>query len=289
VEERAELLTILCEDADELVRERAENALVSQNVDSFAAALGGEHPAIQLFRYCGRNLVDKPAIAAGLVRSSRCPLEFLAPAVRALPTSFVQELMQDLDRLSSNRSLASALLQSPSLTVEQRQQLEELVADKPESESTFAAAVADIDITNEKRATLLQRLAGMRVVERVQLALKGNREERMALIRDPCKVVQRAVLQSSRLTDREVETFASMASLTDEVLRLIATNRKFRRNYSVVTNLMNNPKTPLDVSLHMLPSITASDLKKLTGNRNVSETLRTAAMRLQVQRTRPSE
>lgn len=198
--------------------------------------------------------------------------------------------MQDLDRLSSNRSLASALLQSPSLTAEQRQQLEELVADKPESESAFAAAVADIDeMTNDKRATLLQRLAGMRVVERVQLALKGNREERMALIRDPCKVVQRAVLQSSRLTDREVETFASMASLTDEVLRIIATNRKFRRNYSVTMNLMNNPKTPLDVTLHMLPSVTAADLKKLTGNRNVSETLRTAAMRLQVQRTRPTE
>jgi hypothetical protein len=82
-----------------------------------------------------------------------------------------------------------------------------------------------------------------------------------------------------------VETFASMTSLTDEVLRVIANNRKFRRNYSVVMNLMNNPKTPIDVTLHMLPSITAPDLKKLATNRNVSETLRTGAMRLQVQRT----
>jgi hypothetical protein len=125
----------------------------------------------------------------------------------------------------------------------------------------------------------------MRVVERVQLALKGNREERMALIRDPCKVVQRAVLQSSRITDREVETFSSMASLTDEVLRLIANSRNFRRNYTVVINLMNNPKTPLDITLHMLPNVTAPDLKKLSTNRNISDTLRTAAMRLMVQRT----
>jgi hypothetical protein len=279
------LLTVLCEDADDLVRERAANALLTQAVDAFASALAGDHPAIQLFRYCGRNLADKPTIALALVQSSRCPVEFLTPAVKALPTSAVQELMQDLDRLSSNRALASALMQSASLTVEQRQQLEELVADKPESESSFAAAVEDIDIPNENRVTLLQRLAGMRVVERVQLALKGNREERMALIRDPCKVVQRAVLQSSRLSDREVETFASMASLTDEVLRLIAMNRSFRRNYAVVINLMNNPKTPLDITLHMLPNITAPDLKKLTTNRNVSETLRTAATRLQFQRT----
>jgi hypothetical protein len=283
--ERAELLAVLSEDADNAVRERAENALLSQSVDAFAAALAGEAPAPQLFRYCGQNLADKPAIAVALLKSPRCPVQFLTSAVRALPTSVVQEFMQDLDLLSSNRALVAALVGSPSLTVEQRQQLEELLADKVETEAAFAEAVGDIDTTSEQRATLLQRLAGMRIVERVQLALKGNREERMALIRDPCKVVQRAVLQSSRLTDREVETFASMASLTDEILRVIANSRKFRRNYSVVMNLMNNPKTPIDITLHILPSITAPDLKKLATNRNVAETLRSAAMRLQAQRT----
>jgi hypothetical protein len=282
--ERAELLAVLSEDADNVVRERAENALLSQSVDAFATALAGDAPAIQLVRYCGQNLLEKPVIAIALIKSARCPVQFLTSAAKALPTSAVQELMQDLDRLSSNRPLVSALMGSSSLTVEQRQQLEELLADKVAAQSALAEAVSDVDITNEQRTTLLQRLAGMRVVERVQLALKGNREERMALIRDPCKVVQRAVLQSSRLTDREVETFASMASLTDEVLRLIANSRKFRRNYSVVINLINNPKTPIDVTLHMLPNITAPDLKKLTTNRNVSETLRSAATRLQVQR-----
>src|SRR5437016_12398840 len=123
------------------------------------------------------------------------------------------------------------------MPAERREQVEEWQSDQPQAESPFAQAVADIDAPSEQRATLLQRLAGMRVVERVQLALKGNREERMVLIRDPCKVVQRAVLQSSRLTDREVETFSSMASLTDEVLRIIAKSRNFRRNYSVVINL----------------------------------------------------
>jgi hypothetical protein len=283
--ERAELLAVLSEDSDNAVRERAENALLSQSMDAFLTALAGDSPAVQLFRYCGKNLIDKPAMAVALIKNQRCPVEYLTPAAKALPTSAVQELMQDLDRLSSNRTLVSALARSSSLTAEQRHQLEELLADKAESESAFADAVADIDTTSEARATLLQRLAGMRVVERVQLALKGNREERMALIRDPCKVVQRAVLQSSRITDREVETFAAMASLTDEVLRIIANSRNFRRNYTVVINLLNNPKTPLDVTLHMLPNITLPDLKKLGMNRNISETLRTAALRLQVQRS----
>jgi hypothetical protein len=283
--QRVELLALLAEDADDTVRERAGNALLSQSVDAFTAALAGDNPAVQLLRYCGRNLLDKPAIATALVKTSRCPVEFLTSAVRALPTSAVQELMQDLDRLSSNRTLVATLVHSSSLTAEQRQQIEELLADKAAGEAAFAEAVADLDATKEERVTLLQRLAGLRVVERVQLALKGNREERMALIRDPCKVVQRAVLQSSMITDREVETFSSMASLADEVLRIIATSRNFRRNYTVVINLMNNPKTPLDVTLHMLPNITAPDLKKLGTNKNISDTLRAAAMRLQVQRT----
>jgi hypothetical protein len=282
--ERVELLTVLSEDADNAVRERAENALLSQSIDAFATALAGDAPAAQLVRYCARNLVNKPGIAVALIKNRRCPVELLTVVAKALPTSAVQELMQDLDRLSSNRALAAALAGSPSLAAEQRQQLEELLEDKTEAASAFAEAVKDIEATSEQRATLLQRLAGMRVVERVQLALKGNREERMALIRDPCKVVQRAVLQSSRITDREVETFASMASLTEEVLRIIANSRNFRRNYAIIINLMNNPKTPLDVTLHMLPNITAPDLKRLAGNKNVCDPLRTAAMRLQVQR-----
>jgi hypothetical protein len=126
----------------------------------------------------------------------------------------------------------------------------------------------------------------MTVAQRVQFAMKGSSEARRTLIRDSNKVVQRSVLQSPRLTDQEVEGFASMANLTDEILRLIAGNRNFRKNYVVVRNLVNNPKTPLDVTLHMLPVLNAGDLKKLAMNKNVPETLRTSAVKLQ--RTRAS-
>jgi len=124
----------------------------------------------------------------------------------------------------------------------------------------------------------------MTVAERVQFAMKGGSEARRTLVRDANKVVQRAVLQSPRLTDQEVEAFAAMSSLTDEILRLIATNRSFRKNYVVVRNLVNNAKTPLDVSLHMLPMLNAQDLKKLTTNKNIPETLRTTATKLHRQR-----
>ncbi len=249
------------------------------------AALAGDAPAAQLFRYCGRNLIDKPEIATALARHRRCPPEFLNAAAKCLPTSVVQELMGDLDLLSATPMLVAALLHSASLTADQQVQLEELMRQTTEDQASFVEGVAQAEFDTTRRISLIQRLSKMRVVERVQLALKGNREERIALIRDPCKVVQRAVLQSPRITDREVESFAAMASLSDEVLRLISANRNFRRNYTIVRNLMTNPKTPVDVTLHLLPTITAIDLKALALNKNVPETLRTAASRLQRQRT----
>lgn len=281
--ERAELLSILAEDADDNVRERAANSLLSQPLEGFVTALQGDAPAAQLFRHCGNNLIDKPEIATALVKHWRCPPQFLSAAAKRLPTSAVQELLLDLDRLSAQPALVGALLQSASLTALQRQELEELLREDPEPETAFADA-AESEADAARRVTLVQRLMRMRVVDRVQLALKGNREERLALIHDPCKVVQRGVLQSARITEREVEAFASMANLSEDTLRVIAMNRKYCKNYVVVRNLTNNPKTPIDVTLHFLPHIIEKDLKVLTMNKNVSETLRNAAMRLKRQR-----
>ncbi len=283
--ERAELLSVLAEDGDEMIRERASNSILEQSLEGFVAALKGDAPAAQLFRYCGRNLIDRPEIATALAKHWRCPPEFVTGAAKRLPTSAVQELMGDLERLSASPLLVAALLHSASLTADQRVQLEELMRETTENESAFVEGVAEAEFDPARRVSLIQRLSRMRVIERVQLGLKGNREERIALIRDPCKVVQRAVLQSSRITDREVEAFASMSSLSEEVLRQISANRNFMRNYTVTRNLINNPKTPLDVSLHLLRLITAADVKTLALNKNVPETLRNSAGRLHRQRT----
>ena len=281
--ERAELLAVLAEDPDELVQERAASALLSQPVENFLSALKGDAPSPQLFRHCGRNLIENPAMATALAKHWRCPPQFLPAAARLLPTSAVQELMQDLDRLSAQPALAGALLQSSSLTAEQHQQLEDLLREDLEDESAFKEA-AEIVIDPVERKTLIQRLSRMRIVERVTLALKGDREERMALVRDPCKVVQRAVLQSPRITEKEIEGFASMANLSEDVLRGISMMRKYAKNYIITHNLVFNPKTPIDISLHLLPMIKAQDLKALTNSKNVPDTLRTAAARLQRQR-----
>lgn len=278
--DKAEILAVLAGDADEMVAERAQQAILSQPPETFVEALKREKAIPALFAYAGKHLADKPGICDAMVQNKHCGAEHLVPIARHLSSLGIKTLMEELDRVSSSPALAAALEHSSAITAEQKTQLHELMGSAID-EAALAEAAAEAEPDVAKRVTLLQRLAKMTVAERVQFAIKGGSEARRTLIRDSNKVVQRAVLQSPRLTDQEVEAFASMSSLTDEILRLIANNRNFRKNYVVVRNLLNNAKTPLDVSLHMLPMVNAMDLKKLTTNKNIPETLRSTALKLQ--------
>jgi len=281
--DRAEILAVLAHDADEVVANRAQDALLSQPLESLIEAIARESALTPLFVYAAKNLADKRGVGDAMVRNKNCPAEYLVPMVRSLSTESIQLLMEELDRVSESSALATALEHSTSVTAEQKALLHELRSTAVDT-GALAEAALEAEPDLGKRQTLLQRLATMTVAQRVQFAIKGGSEARRTLIRDSNKVVQRSVLQSPRLTDQEVEAFAAMSSLTDEILRIIAKNRNFRKNYIVVRNLMNNPKTPLDVSLHMLPMLIPLDLKKLCTNKNVPETLRTTANKLMRQR-----
>jgi transcriptional regulator with XRE-family HTH domain len=120
------------------------------------------------------------------------------------------------------------------------------------------------------------RLAGG-IKKKIKLASKGTREQRAQLIRDPNKLVAGAVLSSPKLTDAEVESFAKMANVAEEVLRVIGTNRTWLKNYGVTLGLVKNPKTPPAISMQLLQRINERDMKMLAVDRNVPEALRLAA------------
>lgn len=279
--DRAEILAVLAHDPDELISTKAFDALASFTPEMFLEAVSREKVAPQLFSYVAKALVDKPVILEAMLLNRHCGGEHLAHLVPRMSAPMVATLMEELDRVSASHSLAEALEKSPHLTADHKNVLQELRSAALLDPARLAEVAEEAEPDPVRRQTLLQQISRMNVSQRVQFAMKGSGEARRALIRDSNKVVQRAVLQSPRLTDQEVEAYASMANLTDEILRLIANNRNFRKNYAVVRNLMNNPKTPLDVTLHMLPMLNAMDLKKLTTNKNVPETLRTTAIKLQ--------
>ena len=280
----AEILSVLALDSDELISTRAQESILALPIENFVEALHRQQALEPLFEFAAKNLAAKPGIADALIKNKNCPAEHLVPLVRHLSALGVQSLMDELDRVSDSRELAEALEKSTSITLEQKNQLGELLSDAMPDMEALADALADAEPDNERRKTLLQQISTMTVSQRVKFAMKGGPEARRTLIRDNNKVVQRAVLQSPRLTDQEVEAFASMTNLTDEILRLIGKNRNFRKNYNVVRNLLNNGKAPLDCSLGLLPMLNPPDLKKLGMNKNIPETLRATAVKLMRQR-----
>lgn len=159
-------------------------------------------------------------------------------------------------------------------------------ASPPESAPPIAPqrdgpAEDDPDIVSEDatvdRDSILQKLTKMSFSERLKAASKGTREVRSILIRDPSKMIAMAVLTSPKLTEPEVESFARMGNVSEDVLRYIGSNRTWMKNYPVVLALVKNAKTPLGLSLNLMHRLNDRDLQGLSTDRNVPEPLRVAA------------
>ena len=131
---------------------------------------------------------------------------------------------------------------------------------------------------------MFARIARMTVKDRIKFALKGTREVRMILIRDPNRPVCAAVIMNPRITDQEIESIAGLRAVNEEVLRLIGNNRAWTRSYAVIHNLVRNPKTPVAISLNFLNRIQTRDLRQLGSNKNIPEVIRQMASRMYMKR-----
>jgi hypothetical protein len=187
--------------------------------------------------------------------------------------------------VSGRHEIAECLLRNPGLPDDLREWVRQgrtaegeasLIAPLPAGAEVEAPVVEQA----QTRETLLQRIARLSAAEKIALALKGNQEERLVLIRDSNKLVARAVLQSPKLTEAEVESYASMKNVSEEVLRTIAMNRAFMKKYAVAYSLVNNPRTPIDVSLPLLHRLNDRDMKGLMNNKNVPEVIRGMATKM---------
>jgi hypothetical protein len=138
---------------------------------------------------------------------------------------------------------------------------------------------------SEERGSSLQKISKLDVKGRIQLAMKGNKEERSILIRDGTKLVALAVLESGKITDGEVEKFAGQKNVLEAVLRAIPMKRRFAKNYNVVRNLVANPRTPIDVALGLMKHILVADLRNMCSNKEISETIRKLALKMFKQKT----
>jgi hypothetical protein len=121
------------------------------------------------------------------------------------------------------------------------------------------------------------RIIKMTVKEKILCALKGNREDRSILINSRNRLVLNAVLSSPKLNDNEVEQYAQLRSVSDEVIRTIARNNKWLQKYSIMIALIFNPKTPVQTTLRLITRLNKRDLNRVVRDRNVPQVVRRRA------------
>ena len=278
---------------------------------------------LELISFNQQLLIQNPAIIDAIIaNSSRTPeaerraseikREFfekergaqqIANEMRARGNEAAAEFLESAefagDLGSSGLSLDDALFLAQHIEVPDREtddswlSLEYIEEIYEESEEQRQAAINKIigemqteeeDIPGE-RISMINRIMKMGVKDRVKLGQKGDREARNILIRDPNRLVSSAVINNPRITEQEVEVIASMRSLSEDILRQVASNRQWARSYKIMHQLAKNPRTPLANTMTIMSRLQLRDLVALTKNRNVPEAVRRQAQRLHATRS----
>ncbi|HBE84039.1 MAG TPA: hypothetical protein DDW24_14850, partial [Blastocatellia bacterium] len=218
----------------------------------------------------------------------------IADELRAQGKEAAAEFIEQAEFASEEANLDDALLIASMIEVPDSETddswmglefLEELYEETEEQRQRIVDKIIgemkidDADMPNE-RISVINRIMKMGMKDRVKLAMKGDREARNILIRDPNRIVCQAVVNNPRITEQEVEKIAAMRSVTEDVLRQLANNRQWSRSYSIVHNLARNPRTPIANVLSILTRLQGRDLDALSKNKNVSDAVRRQALRL---------
>lgn len=132
----------------------------------------------------------------------------------------------------------------------------------------------------EKRQSLLKQIAMLSISERVRLAQKGGSQARNVLKNDSNKLVILAVLKNPKITDSEIESMARNRSIIEDALRAIGKSKDWMKNYNVKLALINNPKTPIGISMPFVASLKKKDLLQIEKNKNVPEGVRAVAKKM---------
>ena len=198
--------------------------------------------------------------------------EFRRDVLRLIPAEVAEERLEIIDEVEAGRlDRAWAELPLP----------KDSPLDEPapaETAETLHRSVV-LETGEEIPLRLAQRVMKLRTNQKIMLAIKGGKEERTLLIREANRLIQVNVIRNGRITEGEVAFIAQMRSISDEVIRIIASNREWMKKYSIMKNIVMNPKTPLALSLNFFKRLIDMDLKMLVRDKNVAEILRREAKR----------
>jgi hypothetical protein len=277
----------------------ADNPSVSEEALD-AIAVAGSRPVVEVLLKSAR-VMGSPRMLQGLltnaslqpneateIRKLLIPLETTssAPGQASSESGLPDEVVETAVKKYLEENAAELAAENDKLFQPLEGALEEMAPGAVSASAAAAAAPATparkppVAPADDRRDSALQKIAKLGIQGRITLAMRGTKEERAILIRDSTKLVAMAVLDSPKISDAEVEKFALQKNVLEAVLRGIPMRRKFAKNYSIMRNLVFNPRTPLDLGLGLMKNLMVHDLKNLSGNKEVSDTVRKLALRM---------
>ncbi|MFI4943581.1 MAG: hypothetical protein ACHP85_09965 [Burkholderiales bacterium] len=317
-EDLLELWTGLVGDADSAIRAAAEKSLTEFAAVELLPILKSRDTPVAVLAWAVSKRAE-PELREATLQNTSLPdavIEQLAPT---LPQALAELVVINQTRLLRNTALLVAIESNAGLSNDQKRRLRELretfrvgeqAAAAPASAPAPApAAVAEpaelapdveeipedeVSITEDEylvrtlseedrqkteKVSAVQKIYRSNTAEKLITALKGSREERSILIRDPNRLVATAVLGSPRITEAEIESISAMKNVSEEILRTIGNRREWTKRYTVLNNLVRNPRTPVGIALSMVPRLNPRDIKGIAVDRNVPEPVRKQAQK----------
>ncbi len=304
------LLVHLARDPDDELARTASGTLNDWSEADVVSQLQSEACADEIFQHYSAS--SAPAVQEAIIMNPKTPGAVIASLASRVPAALLEMVLYNHTRLLEFPQILPGIKSNPAATPQiigqlleieteffgekkQEYTVEETVEETvtPEAALTLETEPPPDDLwleglpvdSQEREAAILSRLSSMTVQQKLKLALAGTREARAVLVRDTNKEIARAVLQSPKLTIQEIESFASIRNISDEILRIIAASRKWTKSYVVVLNLVKNPKTPPMISQRMIPRLIPKDLINLARDRSLPELVRKSAERMVKQRS----
>ena len=214
-----------------------------------------EHPALA------------PEVVVALLRHPNTSGRAMAQLAEFATGPLLDVLLGSLERLGRWVEAVEALLKNPNLPPVKLPTIQQAIA-----------AARKREAEGGKIKSLLLRVKELPAGQKLALAKKGNKDIRMILIKDSNDMVAMETVSSSRITDGEILSIATMRDVSEKVLRYIANNRKYRQNKQIILALLSNPHTPVGVSLSLgINTLTDRELSDLAKSKNIPGVISRAA------------
>ncbi|HEX4462464.1 MAG TPA: hypothetical protein VIA18_31020 [Polyangia bacterium] len=109
--------------------------------------------------------------------------------------------------------------------------------------------------------TLDKKVAVMSVSEKVQLALRGDRDARALLIRDRAGIVQSSLIRNPKISADEVQALARAPQLAPDCAEALAQHPSWGASSTIALALVRNPRTPLPTATALVYKLSPGDLR----------------------------